>query len=377
MEVLQRRPMLSFLYVNQELLQNEEDDPRMARALALRKAVEWRVTSARRSLVGTLLASMSADGTLPPEFALSDEDRQVLDDMIAERRADAEMTYVENQITEVLVWVAEGRPGRAAGTERRRLTALQEQLRKRVFVGAEASALRALIEESSAASEPVRRQAVGKFVDMLADRPASLSDEEASYCTAEADRMEAAYKDGMTRLAQAGRLVVDDITRLMAEGKRLDHPHIYQYLSLLSHRFDRVRELTAEGAWLLRHNQFTIRFLSYFATKTTINPFMAVETLRLTREENEREMRRANVRRMRLAVDLLGRIGADYAAREGEYDLSVPNPTEFVHRQIASALTEVSEEESIADVVAEALSALRAADAARSDGPLYGPILDR
>ncbi|MHC4593217.1 MAG: hypothetical protein ACYS8L_11075 [Planctomycetota bacterium] len=38
----------AFLYLNEELLQDEDKDGRMARAMALRKAVDWAQNSARR-----------------------------------------------------------------------------------------------------------------------------------------------------------------------------------------------------------------------------------------------------------------------------------------------------------------------------------------
>jgi hypothetical protein len=297
------------------------------------------------------------------------------------------MTYVENRITDTLAWVADGHPGQPSGPEKRRLAALQDQLAKKVFLGAEAKALELLMEEwtppeDDAAEEATTdnapaREAAARFAEMLAGEATALSDESLAYCQSEADRLESGYEAGMTRLAEASRLIIEDILELMAKGKRLDHPHIYQYLSLLSHRFQGVRDQTARGAWLLRHNQFTIRFLSLFAKKTTINPFMAVETLRLTREEHEREMRRANVRRMRLAVELLGKIGVDYVQHTDDYHLKVPDPEAFVGKQVVGALTEVADEESIADVVEKALDDLAAADAARPGGPLYSSLLSR
>jgi hypothetical protein len=373
--VLRKQPILSFLYLNQEMFQNEDSDPRMARALALEKAVGWERTSSQRALVTEILANMLDDGSLPSDFQLDGKQLQVLKDMVDERRANTELTYVENRITDVLAWVAGGHQGPPSGTEKRRLAALHEQLAKKVFLGSEAKALKTLMEEWSGSSDAVRQQAAERFAEMLKGEQTALSPEGLAVCQTEADRLERAYENGMTRLAEASRTVVEDIVQLMAKGKRLDHPHIYQYLSLLSSRFDGVREQTAAGAWLLRHNQFTIRFLSFFATKTTINPFMAVETLRLTREEHEREMRRANIRRMRLAVELLGRIGVDYLENPDSYQLKVPNRDEFMGKFVASALLEVADEESIADVVQKALDDLRAADAARAGGPLFESIL--
>jgi hypothetical protein len=151
----------------------------------------------------------------------------------------------------------------------------------------------------------------------------------------------------------------------------LDHPHIYQYCSLLAHRFPQVREQVGEGVWLLRHNEFCVRFLSYFATRTTINPFMAVETERLTREEHQRMMREANERSMRAAARLLGRLGVDYIVNRDEFDLEVPDQDEFIRKFIISALTEVEDEPVIAELVDQIMGELRAADLRRPGGPLF------
>jgi len=92
--VLSEHPVDAFLYLNQAILQNEDQDPRMARALALRKAVDWGVTSARRKLVAYILANMNDDGSLTPDFKLDAEMQGVLDAMVSERRANTELTYV-------------------------------------------------------------------------------------------------------------------------------------------------------------------------------------------------------------------------------------------------------------------------------------------
>jgi hypothetical protein len=127
-----------------------------------------------------------------------------------------------------------------------------------------------------------------------------------------------------------------------------------------------VREETAAGAWVLRHNRFTIMFLSTFATKTTVNPFMAVETLRLTAEEHEREMTKANVRRMREAIRLLARIGCDYMADRQDYvdarTFNISNPDELIRRNVVASIYEVSDDEDVADVAEKALAELRQAD---------------
>jgi hypothetical protein len=100
----------------------------------------------------------------------------------------------------------------------------------------------------------------------------------------------------------------------------VDHPHIYQYLSLLGYRyeigapekFEGVRELVYDGVYAMRRRKFTLYFLRYFGRKTAINPVMAVETERLTKEQHEREMRETNSERVRNAQKLMTDVFADY-----------------------------------------------------------------
>jgi hypothetical protein len=364
--VLARHPVDAFLYLNQEILQNEEEDPRMARALALRKAADWSVTSARRELVGRILASMGEDGSLPDSFVLEDDDQAILDDMVAERRADTGLKYVEELITDVLAWVAEGHPGKAKGAEKRRLQAFEKQFEKKLFVGVEAEALNELMLEWQAEGG-VAASAAARFPAMLEGKAADLADEEAQLCRERAAEWEQRYRDGMAALAVASRMMMEERDAMPPDDKpRLDHPHIYQYLSLLASRFPEVREQTMAGGWLLRHNRFTVMFLSSFATKTTVNPFMAVETLRLTAEEHEREMRRANERRMGEAIRLLARIGVDYMADPTDYlanhTFTIADPDELIRRSVVAAIYEVADEEAVAEAAEEALAALREAD---------------
>jgi hypothetical protein len=196
---------------------------------------------------------------------------------------------------------------------------------------------------------------------MLLDQKSELTPEESALCSEKADEWEGQYRLGMTYMARAGSALASYWAG-MEDGPRLDHPHIYQYLAMLDSRYPEVREQVSRGAWDLRHNRFTIRFLSYFATKTAINPFMAVETVRMTREENERAMRRSNLRRMREAIRVLGEIGVDYMASPDDYDLGVAEPDNFVRKWVVAALYEIADEDAISDVVGEALSELREAD---------------
>jgi hypothetical protein len=368
MRVFRDEPLQSFLYAIQELLQDEDKDPRMARALALRRAIGWGEVSARRDVIRQILDVMGEEGSLPADFALDQDAQRVLEAMVEERRADPEMTYVEDLITDVLAWVAEGHPGQPRGPEKRRLAALQGGLAKKVFQGAEAEALEQLRSEWAGEADPLKREAARAFARMLAVERVALSPEVAQMCADQADHHEGLFREGMVRIAEVSRKLAE---QLVEEAVFVDHPHIYQYLSLLEHRFPEVRQEVAAGVYLLRHSRFTIRFLSYFATKTTINPFMAVETVRLTREEHQRLMRRANHRRMREAVALLGRIGVDYIHHPDAYELRVPEPREFVRRRIVSALSEVADEPVISELVEEALTEMRRADAARSGGPVF------
>ena len=107
------------------------------------------------------------------------------------------------------------------------------------------------------------------------------------------------------------------------------------------------------------------------ASKTSINPVMAVETVRLTREEHERQMRRANSLRMRECVDLLGRIGVDYLENREDYPLPrADDADDYMARYVVHPLESLSDEEGVADLASEALERMRAADAAVPGGPV-------
>jgi len=177
LEVLKAQLLESFLYASQELLQDEEKDERMARALALRRAIGWGKVSAERDVIERILDNMEEDGSVDAGFTVDEQMQQILETMVAERRADPEMTYVEDRITDVLEWVAQGHPGQPKGPERRRLAALQEGYAKKVFQSAEAEALRQLAQEWAADPNPVEREAAAAFAEMLAQRRAELSPE--------------------------------------------------------------------------------------------------------------------------------------------------------------------------------------------------------
>ncbi len=365
--VMQRHTVSAFLYCNQELLQDEAEDPRMARALALRKAVSWGEITRKREVLRRVAAAMDEEGRLRSDV-LEPEDLELLSRLARERRADPEMTYAQERVTDVLEWIVEGTPTQPTGVEPRRMESLLLQYKKKSFAAGVAEALEQLREEWSVSDDQTARAAAEKFGTMLEDEATSLAEAEAELCRQRADAWEDLYRSGSVLLAGAGKAVLADIVR---DERFLDHPHIYQYIGILGHPFDQVRRHVAEGVWLLRHNVFAIRFLGEFAAKTTINPVMAVETVRLTREEHERMMRRVNDRRMLECVRLLGRLGVDYVRNTDDYELArAQDPDEFVRRHVVNTLESLEEDERVGAEATRALEQIRQADAARPAGPI-------
>jgi hypothetical protein len=364
---LKRFPVKAFLYCNQELLQDEEDDPRMARALALRKAVDWGMLSERRDVLRKITDSMSEEGRIPPDV-LDEETRSVLATMVEERRANPELTYAERRVTDVLAWLAEGAETPPKGPEKQRVESLLDQYEKKEFVGEEKEALEALMAAWRDSSDPVAQSAAVEFARMLTGEQTSLDTAQAELCSGRADRWEDLYRQGAVFLADASGEV---LTEIIEQELRLDHPHIYQYITLLGHRFEEVRERIREGMWMLRRRYYAIRFLSLFASRTSINPVMAAPTERLTREEHERLLRRANDRRMRECVGLLGRIGLDYVQNAEEYELArAEDRDEYVRRYIVHALEGLTEDERVGGMATDALAGIRGADNQRPGGPV-------
>ncbi len=372
MDDLLVHPKEGFLYLNQALLQPEHEDARMLRALALRKAIAWGVNSARRDAIGKVLDNMEEDGQVSADFALTDDLREVLADLVAERRSDPGMTYAEDQITSVLAWLGDGYPGKPKGPETRRLKALGTEYGKKRFAKSELAALAAVMEKWGPDSARVPKNVAGPLGKMLRGERAELDPDAAALCEEEAERWEDLYRNGMACLAIASRKTALEIARLTAAGevRTLDHPHLYQYLSLLDSRFEEVRDEIGKGSWELRHNRFTFMFLSEFATRTAINPAMAVETARFTREEHEREMSKANRRRILEAIDLLARVAVDYVQDPGPYILNVADDDEFVRQQVVGRLREIVDEETIGPLAEAALQRVREADMARPGGPI-------
>jgi hypothetical protein len=365
---LEEHPRDGWFYLNQELLRDEAADGRMARALALRKAVQWGVNSARREVIRQITAHMTREGALESGFTIDEKMRQVLASMVAERRASPEMTYGERRVTDVLEWLLKEPPEPPTGTEKGRMQSLEAQYSKTAFQGPDARALKGLAQEWQPDSNPAAREAASKFALMLQGKQTDLSAESAAYCTQQADQWEGLYRQGMARTASVGYQLLEIIIK---GNLFVDHPNVYQYVSLLGHRFDEVRAEAVKGVWLLRQNQFDIRFLSEYAGRTSVNPFLAVETARLTMEEHERVMRRENNRRLVEAVRLLGRIGVDYVEHTSDYKMPVPDQNQFMNGQIVHRLQDLTNEEIVRTDVAAALSAIRQADEKRTGGPLF------
>jgi hypothetical protein len=149
----------------------------------------------------------------------------------------------------------------------------------------------------------------------------------------------------------------------------LRHSHIYQLISLLGFDYEEVRAQLREAAYAMRHNKFAVRFIGDFADRTTINPVMAVETERLTKEEHERELKRANDRRVRECIRLLGRIGLDFVRNPDHYEFrQIEDSAGYMREFVYHRLESLRDEEAYAALVEEQIEALEKADRARSDG---------
>ncbi len=157
--VLRSSPRYAFLYCNQEVLQNEVNDPRMARALALQKALSWGDASMQRQVVREIADNMDDTGHLAPTFTITADMVDVLRAMVKERRNTPGMTYAEDRITAVLEWLAAGEPGPPTGPEKQRLQGLLSQLDKRIYAGRERDAITVVQAEWKKSNDAVARSA--------------------------------------------------------------------------------------------------------------------------------------------------------------------------------------------------------------------------
>lgn len=402
---LATRPVFAFQYLNQSLLQDEDTDPRMARALALNKALEWGTISERRKIISDILAVMGESGDVPRDALRQDWDgRDGLREMIDYRRGLSNPTPAEQRITDVLMWVYEGRPTPPQGPEKRRIQALEKAYQKKSFARVEGGALEALMKEWTAgqgvegANAQVAARAAEAFGKMLAGEAVELDSEAAEFVRARSHEYELAYEEGMSRVARAARTMVN-LFEATGNAKYLgwtpaadetpeermfvDHPHVYQYVSLLGYRkdpkrpdrFKEVRELVADGVFAMRHRKFVLYFLREFSRKTAINPVMAVETERLTKEEHEREMRQINDERVVQSQRLMERIFVDYLANKGDYqfkDLDTEEERdEYVRAKLVHAMQDLVEDLKFGATAREHLRAMREAAAAAGQEDYY------
>jgi len=361
---IEKHPVYGFLYCNQKLLQKDEDDARMARSLALRKACRWGTISKQREVVRKVAEAMRPDGSVEPDV-LDEQTRLALQEIIRQRESMKETSYAEELVTGALIWLAEGAKTPPTGVEKRRMLSLLSTYEKKMFLGAEAKALQRIEKSWAASPDSLRNAAAQKFALMLRGEKAELTPEEQDMCIKQADEYERLHRLGQVLIARVGKKALSELIR---KGRRLDHPHIYQYLTLLGHSDEEVRQTVAEGVWLLRHRYFTMRFLGVFASMTAINPVMAVETVRLTRAEHERQMRARNDRRLDEVVRLLGQLGVDYLKDSASY--SERDTPEVVRKYVVHSLESLIDDDRVSDQVAKALDELKKTDRDRPGGPL-------
>jgi len=355
-DYLKGRGRNSLLYVIQNLLQDETADPRMGRAIVLRKAIRWELESRRRQLLTELLANMGADGEIDLDYRLPEEARQTLENLVKERLEHPSISYEERKITEVLQWVLAGRKTRALGPEKRRLKALYAGYEKKLLHGAEKRALRQIMREWEQSDDPLRRSAAEKFAAMLEGRHAALTSEESRLCSERADYWEGLFFEGRRRVSQ---LALELARAIEQKGAFLDHPELWDLVRLLQERYPPARENLAEAVFVLRRRKFLLAYLREFITKDAINPVMAVETTRLTKSEHEELLREHNRRRRLACIDVARRIALDYCAEP--FDIRGVEPAqedEFFTDTIIRSLEAAAEDEDVGPKAQQALDAI-------------------
>ncbi len=353
---LERKPRNGLLYVIEELLQDAIRDPRMARAIVLKRALQWATQAEKRLLFEEILANMSKDGEMRLDYVLPEEHRQTLEAFLNERAAQPRASYEDRKITEVLQWVAEGRPTAAKGPEIRRIKSLQTQYEKKIFAGRERRALEKLAEQWGRSDEPVPRGAAQKFARMLRGKYAELSHEEKQCCLERAKHWEGLYLKGQERLTQVAARLARIIQR---DDRFLDHPELWDLVRLLYMSHQPARRNLAETIFVLRTRRFILIYLSQFLLKDTINPVMAAETARLTKSEHEALLRDENLRRRLACIELAGRIALDYCREPFEIrGIEEPEREELFKDRIIRALQAVIEDEEVGKQAQQILDAI-------------------
>lgn len=362
-EIVKKQPDLGMLFLVQQLQQDADRDERMARAFALRRVMEWSRISTYRVLLGKLYDNMEFNGAVKPGFALNATEFRELHDLIVARNAAADAGYEERKITEVLAWVeavlvermlheavAEDEdlsaalkagkkpstagqarverfvselkydgvtkdsvlklfnrewPGEPKGFERVRVRRLLDNYEKKQLRGSERAGLQQVILDWQKSDVAGRKNMVPKLQKVVAGQPASFTAEEVEVCRTSADKLEDQYRKGCIEVARTLREIV---VVLAAAHKRVSHPVLYEFTVLLGYKYPEVRDVVSEIIYDLRYHKHVILFLSNQALRSKINPVMAVETAKLTKEEHERILRAENTRRRLAAMELLGRV---------------------------------------------------------------------
>lgn len=369
--VLEIKSRSSLLYLIQEIRQEERKDPRMALAYALRRTVRWGTEAKRRELFAELLSNMGKEGDMDPDYALPAGHADMLAEFVGERKALGSVSYEEQKITEVLEWIADGRPTPAKGPERRRVAALKTGAEKKLFFGREKRALARVIEDWRAADVPVRSSAAEKFGLMLAAESTELTPEEAALCNQVADEQEESFKLGRTRLADSCLRLVKTIeeqskAREAAGGGplRVDHPVVWDIVRFLDHPYKEVRDPFAKACLVLMKRKYVVIHLSDFIRRKDVNPVMAVETTRLTKSDHERELRHELQRRRLASIGVLKDIGVAYYTEPFNVQGVEPDKQRaFIDQRVIGALESVLDDRDgeVAALAQHALDEVRAA----------------
>jgi hypothetical protein len=124
--------------------------------------------------------------------------------------------------------------------------------------------------------------------------------------------------------------------------------------------------------YTLRKRRYTLKYLARGIQKDTVNPVMAVETRRLTKDEHEQLLRRENTRKRLSCIELAKRIALDYCEKKWvvtrhakpdfpflayqKPELSGPESRQTLKTTIMAALVSVTKDEDVGQQAQEALS---------------------
>ncbi len=356
---LKEDPRDNLLYLIQTMLQDEIDDPRMARAIVLRKATRWEVESQRRQLFDELLAHLSSEGEIDLDYQLPAAHARTLDVLIAERLANPSDSYEAGKITDVLEWIQAARPKPAAGPERRRVKSLSLKYGKRLLPRKEKRVLEGIEAQWRLSADSAQQAAADQFARMRDGQHAELSEASRRLCEEEARKSEEQYLTGRTRVTQVIASLVGTI-RSERKTLKLDHPVLWDLVRLLQEAHRPARENIAEAVFQLREQHFTLIFLSQFIQKDAINPMMAVETPRLTNDEHEELLKEENLRRRLACIDVAQRIALAYCEEPFTIRKIEPDLQEaFFKDKVIRPLAAVAEDKQVGERASKALAAIQ------------------